>query len=166
MVRKIEDFLKEWKYESESTLKIFALIDDKHFHEQIHPKVRSCSRQAFHITQAIGEMLGHTGIKIDGYSEETDLYWNKQELISTYKQFSESCAEQISKTWADADLETKDNMYDEEWRKGTTLSVLIRHQTHHRGELIVVMRQLGMPVIGVYGPASEEWAQMGMNPQE
>ena len=57
-------------------------------------------------------------------------------------------------------------MYGEEWSRATTLSVLIRHQTHHRGELVVLMRMLDMKVIGVYGPASEEWVQMGMTPQD
>ena len=50
--------------------------------------------------------------------------------------------------------------------KGSTLDVLIRHQSHHRGALLVVMRLLEMPVFGIYGPANEEWSQMGMTPQE
>lgn len=166
MIRKLDDFLSEWKYESESTLKLFALIDEHRFHEQVHPNVRSCARLAFHITQTIGEMLERTGLHIEGYHEETDIYWSKHELINAYKQFSESCAAQLKKSWKDEDLETKDDMYGEQWKRGTTLSVLIRHQSHHRGEMIVVMRLLGMPVIGVYGPASEEWAAMGMTPQE
>ncbi len=166
MIRQLEDFYKEWAYESESTLKIFALIDEKKFHEQIHPRVRALSRLAFHITHTVGEMMEHTGIHVEGFSAEDDMYWTKQELIDAYKRFSDSLVDQLKKNWTDADLEKKDNMYGEEWRRGTTLNVLIKHQSHHRGELIVVMRMLGMPVIGVYGPASEEWAAMGMQPLE
>ncbi len=166
MIRTLEDFYKEWAYESNSTLKLFALIDDKKFHEQIHPRVRSLSRLAFHITHTVGEMMERTGIKVDGFSEEDDLYWSKKELIAAYQQFSASLVDQLKKTWTDADLEKKDNMYGEEWHRGTTLNVLIKHQAHHRGELVVVMRMLGMPVIGVYGPASEEWVAMGMTPLE
>lgn len=166
MVRKIEDFLNSWKYETEATAKLFSMIDEHRFHEQIHPKVRSCARMAFHITQTIGEMMSHTGIHVEGYHEETDLYWSKQELIETYTRFAQSCAEQINKNWKDDDLESTDNLYGEEWKKGTTLDVLIRHQSHHRGELLVVMRLLEMPVFGIYGPANEEWSQMGMTPQE
>lgn len=166
MIRNLEDFYKEWAYESESTLKIFALIDEKKFHEQIHPRVRSLSRLAFHITNTIGEMMEHTGIHVDGFSSEDDLYWTKKELIDAYKRFSDSLVVQLKKNWTDADLEKKDKMYGEEWRRGTTLNVLIKHQSHHRGELIVVMRMLGMPVIGVYGPASEEWVAMGIQPHE
>ena len=166
MYRQVNDFLAEWKYETESTLKLFSLIDEHRFHEQVHPNVRSCSRLAFHITHTIGEMMERTGLKIDGYHEEVDLFWTKKELIDAYRQWAESCAEQVKKNWTDADLEKKDNMYGEEWRKGETLSVLIRHQSHHRGELVIMMRILGMKVAGMYGPASEEWVEMGMAPLE
>lgn len=166
MIRKLDDFCKEWQYESEMTLKLFALLDEHKFHEQVHPQVRTCARLAFHITNTIGEMMEHTGLKVEGYHEEDDIYWTKKELIEAYTQFSGSLLEQVKKSWTDADLEKKDQMYGEEWKRGTTLAVLLRHQTHHRGELIVLMRILGMKVIGVYGPASEEWAAMGMAPQE
>lgn len=166
MYRQLDDFIREWEYESESTLKLFNLIEEHHFHEQVHPQVRSLSRLGFHITNTIGEMMHRTGLKIEGYSEEDDLYWTKKELIEAYTQFSNSLLDQVKKTWTDADLERKDNMYGEEWKRGTTLSVLIRHQTHHRGEMVVIMRLLGMKVLGVYGPASEEWADMGMIPQD
>lgn len=165
MYVRLEDFLREWKYESDSTLKLFSLIDNHGFHEQVHPRVRSVARLAFHITNTIGEMMSRTGLSIEGYHEEDDLYWTKEELIAAYKQFSDSLLEQLKKSWTDSDLETKDNMYGEEWKRGTTLSVLIRHQTHHRGEMIVVMRMLDMPVIGIYGPAAEEWQAIGLPAQ-
>lgn len=166
MYTSLQDFYKEWAYESESTLKLFELIDEHKFHEQIHPRVRSVSRLAFHITNTIGEMLHRTGIHVDGYSEDDDLYWTKTELVAAYKQFSGSLIDQMKKTWTDADLAKKDNMYGEEWSRATTLNVLVKHQTHHRGELVVLMRMLGMKVIGVYGPASEEWQAIGMQPQD
>ena len=43
-----------------------------------------------------------------------------------------------------------------------TLSILIRHQAHHRAEMVILMRMLELPVIGIYGPVKEEWAQWGM----
>lgn len=52
------------------------------------------------------------------------------------------------------------------WRRGSTLGRLLVHQTHHRGQMTVLMRQAGLTVPGVYGPAREEWAAFGMPPQE
>ena len=57
-------------------------------------------------------------------------------------------------------------MYGEKWKRGTTLSVIISHQIHHRAQLTVVMRLNGLKVPGVFGPAKEEWTQLGMPAQE
>ena len=35
-------------------------------------------------------------------------------------------------------------------------------EAHHRGQMTVLMRQAGLTVPGIYGPAQEEWAAMGM----
>ena len=53
-------------------------------------------------------------------------------------------------------------MYGEQWPRGTTLLALILHQTHHRAQMTVLMRQAGLAVPGLYGPAREEWAAMGL----
>jgi len=53
-------------------------------------------------------------------------------------------------------------MYGDKWKRGTTLSILVKHQAHHRAEMVVIMRILNLPVIGAYGPKKEDWAQMGM----
>ena len=52
------------------------------------------------------------------------------------------------------------------WSRGKTLGALVTHQIHHRAQLTVVMRLAGLKVPGVYGPAKEEWAAYGMEPQE
>jgi len=45
---------------------------------------------------------------------------------------------------------------------GSLLLFLLQHQSHHRGQMTVLMRQAGLPVPGIYGPAKEEWAQFGL----
>lgn len=57
-------------------------------------------------------------------------------------------------------------MYGEMWAEGKTLSVLVTHQIHHRSQLTIVMRLLGLKVPGTYGPSNEEWAAYGMPAQE
>jgi len=56
------------------------------------------------------------------------------------------------------------DMYGEKWARGHTLMVLCTHQTHHRGQMTVLMRQAGLKVPGVCGPSKEEWAQFGLPP--
>ena len=66
--------------------------------------------------------------------------------------------------WSDATLEVEDEMYGQKWPRGSTLQALIVHQAHHRGQMTVLMRQAGLKVPGVYGPAREEWTAYGMQP--
>ncbi|MDZ7625372.1 MAG: DinB family protein [Ignavibacteriaceae bacterium] len=89
-----------------------------------------------------------------------------KEIVDEYKRASENMLKEINNKWRDDTLLLEDDMYGEMWAKGKTLGVLVTHQIHHRGQLSVVMRLAGLKVPGVYGPAKEEWAGYGMEPQE
>jgi len=56
----------------------------------------------------------------------------------------------------------EDEMYGETWPRGRTLSSIAGHQAHHRAQMMVIMRLVGLQVPGVYGPAKEEWQAFGM----
>ena len=55
-------------------------------------------------------------------------------------------------------------MYGEIWKRGHSLQVLLVHQTHHRGQMTVLMRQAGLPVPSIYGPVKEGWSAYGVEP--
>ncbi|MEJ2880450.1 DinB family protein [Pedobacter sp. GR22-6] len=84
------------------------------------------------------------------------------EILDIYKQYAVLLSRSVRLKWTDSSLTDKVEMYGESLEKGKVLSVLIKHQTHHRGQMTVVMRMLGLPVIGLYGPSREEWAEFGM----
>ena len=46
------------------------------------------------------------------------------------------------------------------------IAALSSHQTHHRGQLSVLMRQAGIAPPGPYGPAKEEWSNYNAPPPE
>ncbi|MOA34881.1 DinB family protein [compost metagenome] len=98
--------------------------------------------------------------EIDG---DADAPTSADELRIAYSNASDEALEQVSSKWLNSDLETPVDMYGEPWKRGKVLSVLILHQTHHRGQLTVLMRQAGLIVTGVYGPAKEEWSSYGMS---
>jgi uncharacterized damage-inducible protein DinB len=72
----------------------------------------------------------------------------------------------VKASWSDATLDQEDDMYGETWKRGTTLTSLVLHQVHHRGQLTVLMRQAGLELPGIYGPARQEWVAYGMKPPE
>lgn len=166
MYNKVSDFIQDWKYESESTLKVFEKLSDDSLDFKTNENVRSPGRLAWHIVTTLGEMVQRTGLKFDATPEDAPLPATVKEICDEYKSSSEGMLNAVKKEWNDKSLPEEVNLYGQNWKKGKVLSVLVNHQTHHRGQLTVVMRLAGLKVPGIYGPAKEEWAKMGMEAQE
>jgi uncharacterized damage-inducible protein DinB len=64
--------------------------------------------------------------------------------------------------WRDPMLDDELQMYGQTWKRRDVLMSLVVHQAHHRGQMTVLMRQAGLAVHGIYGPAREEWAKMNI----
>ena len=166
MYHTIKEFLDDWKYESESTVKIFSNLTDESLSQKITPKGRSLGRLAWHITATIGEMLNRTGLKFEELNDDINFPHHAALIIENYKAASKSLEEQLSKDWTDKSLSEQVNMYGEMWTKEAVLTSLVKHQIHHRAQMTVIMRAAGLKVPGIYGPAYEEWSAMNMKPME
>ncbi|MBI3260003.1 MAG: DinB family protein [Ignavibacteriae bacterium] len=166
MFRMTEDFLTAWGHEREATLKLLSNITDESLKQKISDGGRSLGRLAWHITQTIPEMMNRTGLKVSGPHETAPIPTSANEIKEAYAHASKSVAEQVKNNWNDESLNEEDDMYGMKWNRGTTLAILNSHQAHHRGQMTVLMRQAGLVVPGMYGPAKEEWASMGMDPLE
>lgn len=166
MYHKLEDFINDWKYESEATLKVFNNLTDESLAKKVNENVRTAGRLAWHITTSIGEMAHHTGLTFETVGENSPVPATVKEIVDAYNTASENLVNEIKKNWTDETLLEEDDMYGEKWKRGTTLGVIISHQVHHRAQLTVVMRLLGLEVPGIYGPSKEEWVNYGMTSQE
>jgi uncharacterized damage-inducible protein DinB len=167
MIRRIADFLKSWDYESKSTLKMLEALSDASLGRIVADGHRTLGNVAWHIATTLPEMMTQTGLEVAGPPHTAPTPTTASEIAAAYKTASESLAQQIKDKWTDDSLEVEDDLYGEKWPRGATLSMLIAHEIHHRGQLSVLMRQAGLKVPGIYGPAKEEWAAMGMEaPQE
>lgn len=166
MYRKLEDFINDWIYGSEATLKVFSNLTDESLDQKVNVNVRTAGRIAWHITTSIGEMANRTGLTFKTVYRDSAIPSTVNEIVHVYKESSENLLSEIKENWNDETLFVEDDMYGEKWKRGKTLSVIINHQIHHRGQLTVVMRLLGLKVPGIYGPAKEEWKNIGMQPQD
>ncbi len=168
MYYKISDFLDDWKFEREATLKILNVLTDVSLNQKVTPtpQGRSLGQLAWHITTSIGEMMARTGIKIEAPEDNTDHPASASEIKNIYERISESLSREIKEKWDDKTLEKEDDMYGEKWKRSVTLRILIEHQIHHRGQMTVLMRQAGLKVPGVFGPSYEEWEAIGMPPMK
>ena len=118
------------------------------------------------LLQPLAKWFIERGLKFDATPEEAPLPSSGKEICDEYKRSSEGMLNAVEKDWSDESLLEEVNLYGQNWKKRKVLSVLVNHQTHHRGQLTVIMRLAGLKVPGVYGPAEEEWANMGMEARE
>ncbi|MCB0712575.1 MAG: DinB family protein [Ignavibacteriae bacterium] len=163
MIRSIEDFNNAWKYESESTVKVFDHLTQESLDQRVTPEGRSLGFLAWHIITTLTEMPGSAGLAVEGPQHGTPAPDLAEEFSSTYRSTSEALVKSINENWNDEMLTDTLTMYGQDgWTYGMVLRALIDHQIHHRGQMTVLMRQAGLRVPGVYGPAREDWASMGM----
>jgi uncharacterized damage-inducible protein DinB len=162
MYRKIEDFKRDWAYETEQTIKLFQNFSDESLNQKVTENGRSLGFLAWHLIQTLNEMPANTGLKVDAPNFEAPVPTVKDEIVSAFEKAANSLVTEIENNWTDETLEIEDNMYGETWKRGLTLLYLMLHHSHHRGQIIVLMRQAELKVIGIYGPAKEEWEAQGM----
>ena len=162
----INDFITDWKFESEATLKLLKALNDESLSQKVTPEGRSLGYLAWHIVLTLGEMGGRTGMKVNAPDEKAKTPSHAAEIASAYEKAAKSITEDLKKGFADASLKEEVDMYGEKWTRGQALSALVKHEIHHRAQMTVLMRQAGILVPGVYGPSKEEWAKLGMPPME
>jgi uncharacterized damage-inducible protein DinB len=161
MFRKVEDFVAAWELESGLTQKLMDALTDASLKQSVVDDHRTLGRMAWHIVTTISEMMVHTGLTLTAVKPDAPV---PATAAAIRKAFADSAAEllqQVKSGWTDKTLEIEDEMYGEKWTRGRTGRILIDHQTHHRGQMTVLMRQAGLVVPGVYGPAKEEWGAFG-----
>jgi uncharacterized damage-inducible protein DinB len=161
----IADFLRSWDYESQSTLKMLRALTDASLNQRVTPDGRSLGTLAWHITTSVSDMAGQAGLPVRATRADEPVPAAAAAIAAAYEQAATALAEAVKANWSDAQLPDELSMYGEKWTKGSTLAMVIAHQTHHRGQVTVLMRQAGLVVAGVYGPAKEEWAAHGVPPQ-
>jgi uncharacterized damage-inducible protein DinB len=138
------------------------VLTDASLGQAVGPEDRTIGRVAWHLTTTLPEMMGKTGLKVEGVAEDAPVPASAAAIADAYRAAAASLAAQVGRDWKDESLEIEDTMYGMQWKRGNTLSILVVHQAHHRGQLTVLMRQAGLKVPGVYGPAREEWSGMGV----
>lgn len=164
MLKMIEDFVTEYTKEAQATQRVMDALTDASLSQKITPELRSLGQIAWHIATTIHEMLSRTGLTFAAPEGEEHAPASAQSIADTYRSSAAAAIEAMKSQWTDAKLTETSDMYGEQWPNGLTLRIFISHEIHHRGEMIVLMRQAGLRVPGIYGPTREEWIEMGMQP--
>ena len=166
MYRKIEDFTKAWETESGLTQKLLDALTDESLRQPVANDHRTLARIAWHIVTTIPEMMANTGLTITAVKPDAPVPGTAAAIRQAYATVAAELLKQVKAAWTDQTLLVEDEMYGEKWARGQSARILLDHQTHHRGQMTVLMRQAGLKVPGVYGPSLEEWSGYGAPPPE
>lgn len=166
MFRTIADFHRYWDYEAKATQKLFSHMTEESLFQRVSEDGRTLGFIAWHIVTTISEMFGQAGLPIEAPKDKEIVPRNVPEFVSAHESAARSLGKIIDENWTDGELEDEIPMYGEKWKKGNVLYALIAHEAHHRGQMTVLMRQAGLKVPGIYGPAKEEWEAYGMPAME
>jgi len=164
MFRTIDDFVSTWAWESEKTGKLLANLTDAALELRSGPEGRTLGALAWHVVTTMPEMLQHAGLPVVGPNPDAPPPKSVRGIAHEYGRLSLSVPAAVRSRWNDAALGEPIPMYGQTWSRGQVLASLILHQTHHRGQMTVLMRQAGLRVPGIYGPSREEWVAMGQVP--
>lgn len=164
MFRTIQDFVNEWNNESTATQRVLDTLTDASLTQQIAPDFRTLGQLAWHIATTIHEMLSRVGLTFEAPEGDEHAPSSAKTIADAYRISATGLASAIQSQWTDTKLTESTDMYGEMWLNATTLRMLISHEIHHRGEMIVLMRQAGLRVPDIYGPTREDWLERGMQP--
>jgi uncharacterized damage-inducible protein DinB len=154
----VQSFISDYKNEAAVTQKLLDSLTDTSLKQGVAPGHRSLGDLAWHLVPASG-MLEPMGLKIQG-PPNSEHPAKAAEIAEQYRVSVQSLLEGVSE-WDDEKMEETKEVFGFQWKNGMTLSLFVKHEIHHRGQLTVLMRQAGLPVTGAYGPSKEEWSDMG-----
>ena len=159
MYREIRDFDTDWKSEAERTLAVLRQLTDASLAQRVTADGRSLGTIAWHVTRSLRTIPSAAGLRVDAPSPDAPADANA--IGDAYQRAALDVGRAVREQWSTSQLGDSIVMYGRQWLKGEVLSELILHQAHHRGQMTVLMRQAGLLVPGIYGPAREEWAAVG-----
>jgi uncharacterized damage-inducible protein DinB len=162
MISRMQDFVATWEMEQAGTLKVLRALTPDSLGQKVTPDGRSLGFLAWHLVTLIHGALDQVGLPTGGPIHDANPP-ALDRIIAAYDQASRTTVDKV-RPWGDA-LDEPVNFYGRPMPRGHVLGAILLHQAHHRGQMTVLMRQAGLRVPGVYGPAREDWASMGMPAQ-
>jgi uncharacterized damage-inducible protein DinB len=161
MYKTIKEFLEDWAYESDVTVRTLKELTDESLQQRVSPTGRSIGKIAWHIVATIGEMMQAAGMQFDAPADAKVVPKTAAEILTSYENANANFIAALPGQWKDEDLPGEISLYGQPYSREKVLVMLVKHQIHHRAQLTVLMRQAGLRVPGAYGPSFEEWGQYG-----
>ena len=156
-------WLPEFDQEMANTRKMLEAIPDEHLDYRPHDRSWTLRELASHLSN----IPSWTGITLTTTELDIDQDWSREEPANREEILAEfdghvaearpvleaTGAEDMMVPWT---LKTGDEVHFTLPRAAVFRSFVMSHMIHHRAQLGVYLRMLGVPVPGMYGPSADE----------
>ena len=164
MSRIAEPLLAELEQEAQATRRMLERVPDGHLAWRPHPKSLTLGELALHVATIPGDfakLLSQDTFDFEGFEPQTPVLSSAADLIPALETSTAAAAEWLSRL--------DDQAATTVWRAtegkreilaapriALVRSMIFNHWYHHRGQLVVYLRQLEVPVPAIYGPSADE----------
>jgi uncharacterized damage-inducible protein DinB len=155
MYRKKEDFLQDWNSAVGGTVRVLEAMKDDKLQQSIEEGHNSLGWLGWHLATALAFFGGQIGLKVEAAGGPNDVPDRAADIVAAYKKSAENVREEVEKLTDEQLVETVES-FGRQVPRGALLRSMIDHQTHHRGQMTVLLRQAGLTVPGVMGPTRED----------
>lgn len=154
MYRQVNDFLKEWSVAAKGTVQVMQAMTDEKLDQSIVDGHSSLGWLSWHLVGATGFFSSLAGLQVPMIQQDAPVPSSVAEIVAAYENVVKSVNEEAAKL-SDEDLLEEVKGFNGPVARGELLRTLIDHQTHHRGQMTVLLRQAGLQVPGIMGPTKE-----------
>lgn len=163
-MRLADALVNELTLEAATTSRVLERVPETHLGWQPHPKSMSLGKLALHVATlpgAVTQFLSVDVLDFDAVPKDPPSVTTCQDLMAAFS----SGLDQARRYLDDLSDERATAMWrlvsgDRELlcapRAAMLRSLLFNHWYHHRGQLLVYLRLLDVPVPSVYGPTADE----------
>ncbi|GKU82891.1 DinB family protein [Niallia sp. NCCP-28] len=158
MYRQVNDFLADWSLQAEGTIRVLEAITDEKLDQAIVEGHNTLGWLGWHLATTPTFFAGLVGVKVPVELNRNEIPQSAKEIAESYKKVAEELKAAVEKTLTDEMINETVESFKGPVPRGALLRTLIDHQTHHRGQMTVLLRQAGLVVPGVMGPTKEQQA--------
>ena len=159
-----ESFAAEFQVEAAATRKFLERFEDRRADWKPHEKSMSLARLAGHIVESpdwCGSILdadhfefGETPYEPPPWRTRAELLENHQRIGAAFlARLEPRSDEYLRGSWR---MLLHGQVLEETTREKAVRGYILSHLIHHRGQLSVYYRLLGIPVPGPYGPSADD----------
>jgi uncharacterized damage-inducible protein DinB len=156
MYRTVQDFLNDWSRATDATIKVLESLTDEKLGQNIVPGHNTLGWLGWHLVTSISYFASQVGLQVPISGDVNSIPDKASQIVEAYKAASRQLEAEVKGKFTNDHLVEEVESLGRLMPRGDVLRILLDHQTHHRGQMTVLIRQAGLKVPGIMGPTKED----------